>query len=59
MATNKTNKANDCLSEVPFSFSHEESRENSCSFTSREMKRSFPRTACKIRQEDKGSNYDE
>lgn len=48
-----------CLSEVSFSLTYEESRENSCSFTSREMKRSFQRTACKTRQEDKGSNYDE
>ena len=36
-----------CLSEVSFSFSHEESRENSCSFTSRQALRSFSRTTCK------------
>ncbi len=52
-------KSDNCLSEVPFSLTHEESRENSISFTSREIRRSFLRTACKIRQDDKGSNYND
>ncbi len=46
-------KSDNCLSEVPFSLTHEESCENSCRFTSRRALRSFLRTACKIRQEDK------
>jgi hypothetical protein len=42
-----------CLSEVSYSLTNEESRERSYSFTSRERMRSFLRTAYKIRQEDK------
>ncbi|RLC48507.1 MAG: hypothetical protein DRI23_10365 [Candidatus Cloacimonadota bacterium] len=57
-------KSDNCLSEVPFSLTHEESRENSISFTSREIRRSFLGTTCKIhsafamlrlgKQDDKG-----
>lgn len=36
-----TNKTNNCLSEVSLSLTQEESRENSCSFTSRKIMRSF------------------
>ena len=45
---------NNCLSEVSLSLTHEESRENSCSFTSRKVLRSFLRTTRKKRQEDNG-----
>ena len=64
-------KSDNCLSEVSINFrrkfsycgiyslTHEESRENSCNFTSCRALRSFLRTTCKIRQDDKGSSYND